>query len=46
MKKVRHRSKLYKNHIYKRKKQKERREEWESFLGNVLDHINEGKTKK
>ena len=33
MKRVRHRSKLYKNHIYKRKKEKERREEWENWLG-------------
>ena len=33
MKRVRHRSKLYKKHTYKRKKEMERREEWESWLG-------------
>ena len=32
---VRHRSKLYKKRAYKRKKEKERREEWEEFLGIV-----------
>ena len=35
MKRVRHRSKLYKKRKYKVKKQKKRKEEWEKFLSII-----------
>ena len=42
MKKIRHRSKLYKRRKYKLKKQKKRKEEWEKFLSIIPDLLVRG----